>query len=157
MRSPFPGRPGFVLTEILAACILIGLLAGTVCFTGSSAGRGSPEKEAKLLARWLTDAVTAANRSGRSFRLICPANEALSTVTLEWNNPFKKETYSSLYGCRFLRLRGISPQSDYSPQWNTLTPGISIRVSRDKAFHYTIVSGFGRIRTAPLPAPAGDE
>ena len=152
-------RSGTTLMELLLALILIGVLAGTVGVVKSASNDGqSPEKEAKSLAHWLSNAMTISNRSGRPFTLVCPGNVALSTVALEWQNPLKKETYAAVYGGSFIRYQNSNPTSIYTPQWNTLTPAVTIRVGngKTKADYFTIVSGHGRVRTDKNP-PMKDE
>ena len=147
-------RSGTTLVELLLVLILISVLAGTIGIVKSVSNDGqSPEKEAKSLAHWLNNAMTISNRSGRSFTLVCPGNVALSSVALEWQNPLKKETYAAVYGGSFIRYHNSNPTSIYSPQWNTLTPAVTIQVSngKTKTDHFTIVSGHGRVRTSKNP------
>ena len=151
-------RPGYTLLETLTAIFIIGVFAGTFAvFYRGVAPNDSPEKEAQKLANWLTNLVTISNRTGRPFALICPGNVMLDYIGAEWRNPLKKDTYTSAYGCKFNRYNSHISDSTYSPQWSSLTPTITIKVSRGKAEHYVIVSQHGRVRTNKRPATTTGE
>ena len=150
--SPF-SRLGYTLVETLMVMLIIGVLAGTLtAFYRKPPSAQSPEKEAQKLSRWLTNLATISNRTGRSFSLVCPGNATRDYVEAVWNNPPKKDTYTSAYGCKFNRYGGANVESLYSPQWSALVPTITIKVSRGKAEHYVIVSQHGRVRTDKRPA-----
>jgi hypothetical protein len=131
----------------------LSVLAGTCVLSWKSAAEAwrSPEKEARSLARWFSGLVTRSNRSGRSFEFFCPGNEARNVVEAMWLNPVEKETYTSLYGCKFLRYQSNRAESAYSPQWNTLVPTATIKVSRERAEYFVVISQRGRARTSPRP------
>jgi hypothetical protein len=96
--------------------------------------------------------VTRSNYSGRSFEFVCPGSGAQDFVEAVWLNPIKKETYRSLYGCNFVRYQNSKPKSTYYPQWNSLTPTATIKVSRGRqAEHFVIVSRHGRARVSASP------
>jgi prepilin-type N-terminal cleavage/methylation domain-containing protein len=145
-------RFGYTLVEMLIVMLIIGVFTSSFAvFYRSHAPNQSPEKEAKKLARWLTNLATISNRSGRPFKLLCPGNVTRDYIEAEWQNPLKKNTYAAAYDCRFNRYGGSSVESFYSPQWGTLTPTITIKVSRGNAEHYVIVSQHGRVRTDVRP------
>ncbi|MDR1622318.1 MAG: type II secretion system GspH family protein [Synergistaceae bacterium] len=143
----------FTLVEVLTTVIILSLLAGTFGLARSAFENdsGLPRQEALRLAHWLTNFMTISNRSGRPFSLICPGNVAESFILAEWQNPLQTETYTSLYGCKFIRYQGTAPKSLYSPQWNSLVPTITIKVSRGLAEHFVVISQHGRVRTTPKP------
>ena len=135
------------------AMLIIGILAGASAafYRGSHNPDQSSEKEAKKLSRWLTNLATIANRSGRPFSLNCPGNVTRDYIEAMWQNPLKKDTYTSAYGCGFSRYGGSNVESLYSPQWSAMVPTITIKVTRKKAEHYVIVSQHGRVRTSKNP------
>ena len=146
-------RRGYTLVETLMVMLIIGVLASTsVVVYRSLLLPQSPEKEAQKLSRWLTNLATISNRTGRPFLLNCPGNVTRDYVEAIWQNPLKKETYTSTYGCTFSRYGGSNVESLYSPQWSALVPTITIKVSCNKAEHYVIVSQHGRARTDKRPA-----
>jgi prepilin-type N-terminal cleavage/methylation domain-containing protein len=150
----WPSRPGYTLTELLAALLIMGVIAGalSVVYRGAPPANESPEKEALKLAQWLTNLATISNRTGRDFSLVCPGSAPRGVVEAVWRNPLKKDVYASAYGCKFNRDSGADAESLYSSQWSAMTPTITIRVSRGKVKHYVIVSRHGRVRTSRLPA-----
>jgi hypothetical protein len=115
--------------------------------------RASAEKEARSLARWITGLMTRSNYSGRAFELVCPGSETRSFVEAVRQNPLEKETYRSLYDCRFIRYQSSKAVSLYTPQWSALVPAATIKVSRRGAEHFVIVSQSGRARTHTKPPP----
>jgi prepilin-type N-terminal cleavage/methylation domain-containing protein len=147
-------RRAFTLVEVLVTVVVLSVLAGTIGLVRSAFETDGdlPRKEALKLAQWLTNIMTISNRSGRSFSLICPGGVTQGFIKAEWQNPLRQETYSSLYGCGFSRYQGSATSNSlYSPQWNSLVPTITIKVSRGRAQYYVIVSQHGRVRTAPKP------
>ena len=153
MRFPFSNL-GFTLVELLAVMLVIGVLAGTftVFYTNSTNPNQSTEKEAQKLASWLTNLATISNRTGRPFSLNCPSNVVRNYIEANWQNPSKKDIYTSAYGCKFNRYGSSNADSLYSPQWSAMVPTITIKVSRERAEHYVIVSQHGRVRTNKKPA-----
>jgi prepilin-type N-terminal cleavage/methylation domain-containing protein len=143
----------FTLVEVLATVAILAFFAGTIGIVrGAFQLDGEmPRREALKLEHWLNNLMTISNRSGRSFSLICPGNAPDGSIQAEWQNPLRKDTYTSLYGCRFVRYQGSAPVSLYSPQWNAWVPTITIKVSRGRAEYYVVVSQHGRVRTAPKP------
>jgi prepilin-type N-terminal cleavage/methylation domain-containing protein len=143
----------FTLVEVLVSVIIFAFFAGTVSLARSAFENDGalPQQEARRLGQWLTNVMTISNRSGRPFSLVCPGNLTESFIQVEWENPLQTKTYTSLYGCRFVRYQGTSPKSHYVPQWNTLTPTATIKVSRGRAEHYVVISQHGRVRTATKP------
>ncbi|MDR1875972.1 MAG: hypothetical protein LBQ90_13275 [Synergistaceae bacterium] len=139
------------MVEVLAVAVLLSLFAGTFGLVRSAFENadGLPQQEALKLSRWLTNIMTISNRSGRSFTLRCPSNASQGFIEAVWQNPLRQEFYTSLYGCSFIRDRSAVAASLYSPQWNSLLPAITIKVSRGRAQHYVIVSQHGRVRTTP--------
>ena len=152
--------PGFTLAEVLVCLAVFAILAGALVLSwrGTAASWASPEKEAQSLARWISGLVTRSNYSGRPFELICLNNQTRDFIEAEWQIPLEKETYRSLYGCKFLRYQNSAVRSRYTPQWNSLLPAATIKVSREKAEreraeHFVIVSRQGRARTSTSPPP----
>ena len=154
----FP-RVGYTLVEALTVMTIIGVLAGTlaVVYSGLPGSEQSTEKEAKKLSYWLTNLVTISNRSGRPFRLVCPGNVRRDYIEVERLNPFKKDKYTSAYDCKFSRYGGNNVDSHYSPQWSAMVPTITIKVSRENAEHYVIISQHGRVRTNKHPTSTTGE
>jgi len=150
---------GYTLIEMLTAMLIAGVLASvfTVFYRGLPAPNQSPEKEAQKLSRWLTNLVTISNRSGRPFSLNCPGNATRGFIEATWQSPLKKDTYTSAYGCKFNRYTGNNVDSLYVPQWSAMVPTITIKVSRERAEHYVIVSQHGRVRANKLPASVAGE
>ena len=150
-RFPF-SRPGYTLVEALVVMSIIGVFAGTFTtfYKGYSPAQ-SPEKEARKLSRWLTNLATISNRTGRPFWLNCPGSVTRDYIEAIWQNPLKKDTYVTTYGCGFRRHGGNNVESLYSPQWTAMVPTITIEVSRGNARHYVIVSQNGRVRTSNRP------
>ena len=144
-------KRAFTLIEVLAAVIVLAVLAGALSAVPQN--RRTPEKEAEDLARWLTRLTVLSNRSGRPFTILCPGNVSNNYVEAFWKNPQKKETYSSAWGCDFSGYRGRTIDSVYTPQWGTLTPTATIKVTRGRAEHYVIISQHGRVRTSKTPPP----
>ncbi|MCL2009348.1 MAG: prepilin-type N-terminal cleavage/methylation domain-containing protein [Synergistaceae bacterium] len=145
-------RPGYTLVETLVVLLLIGVFAGASAayYSGGHTRSQSPEKEAQKLSRWLTNLATISNRTGRPFMLNCPGNVTRDYIEAIWQNPLKKDVYTSIYGCGF-RRRSQYADSLYSPQWSAMVPTITIEVSRGDARHYVIVSQHGRVRTNRRP------
>ena len=133
--------------------VVFSLLMGVLSLTRSALQDDSklPQQEALMLRQWLVDAMTISNQSGRAFSLLCAGNITENFVQVEWQNPIQTETYTSLYGCGFIRYSSAIFSSIYSPQWHTLVPAITIKVSRGRAEHYVVISQNGRVRTAPKP------
>jgi hypothetical protein len=133
--------------------VVFSILAGTIVlgWGGAAANRALPEKEAQALARWFSGLVTRSNYSGRSFEFICPGDRTRDFVEAEWQDTLEKEAYRSLYGCKFIRYQNSLPESFYSPQWNALVPAATIKVSRERAEHFVIISQHGRARTSTSP------
>ncbi|MDR1377158.1 MAG: type II secretion system GspH family protein [Synergistaceae bacterium] len=152
MRKNGNAKRAFTLVEVLLTIVILSFSAGTIGLVRSAFETNGdlPRKEAQRLAQWLANIMTISNRSGRSFSLICPGNVTEKFIEAEWQNPLRKETYTSLYGCGFIRESSVS-RSIYSPQWNSLVPTVTIKVSRGRAQHYVIVSQHGRVRTTPTP------
>ena len=144
-------KRAFTLVELLAALTILAVFAGAL--STIPVNRRSPEKEAEHLARWLTHLTVMSNRSGRPFRIICPGNVALDYVEASWQHPTKKETHFSSGGATFTGYRGRTLDCIYSPQWGTLTPTATIKVTLDKKEHYVIVSQHGKVRTSKTPPP----
>ncbi|MDR3230271.1 MAG: prepilin-type N-terminal cleavage/methylation domain-containing protein [Synergistaceae bacterium] len=155
--------PAFTLLELLATLAVIAALTGAAGLMPtllSLKSPGNPRTEAQHLGRWLTDAMTISNRTGRAFRLFCPGNspQPASVIVIEWENPVERKAYTPIGDCRFIRWQDSTPTSVYTPQWNTLSPALSIKVVNDRAEeYYTIVSVYGRVRTNRLPPPRGQE
>jgi hypothetical protein len=95
--------------------------------------------------------VTKANLSRRSFSLICSPNARTNVISVEWHFPTETEKYVVAYGCLFNRYNSVKAESKYAPQWNSLTPAATIKVSRGKEEHYVIISGAARARTHKTP------
>jgi prepilin-type N-terminal cleavage/methylation domain-containing protein len=148
-----PGSRAFTLIEVLAAMVIIAISAGSIGLARSAFETDGTlaRLEALKLSQWLTNRMTASNRSGRPFSLVCPGNVPENFVLAEWQNPLQTGTYTSLYGCGFIRYQGSAPRSLYSPQWNSLVPTITIKVSRSRAEYFVVVSQHGRVRTTPKP------
>ncbi|MDR1378891.1 MAG: hypothetical protein LBJ36_07545 [Synergistaceae bacterium] len=143
----------FSLVEILFAMLLLTFSASSLWMVRHAFqdDKVFVEKEAQALARWITNRFTLSNRSGRPFGLSCPFDRASDTVKAMWQNPLREEKYNSLYQCQFIRYQGSVVESLYSPQWNTLVPTATLKVSRGRAEHYVIVSQRGRARTSKMP------
>jgi len=139
---------------MLTAILIIGIFTGTltVFYRGLPAPKESPEKEAKKLSHWLTNLVTISNRTGRPFLLNCPGRQTRSYIEVTWQSSSKKNIYTSAYGCKFNRYNSDDFESLYVPQWSALVPTITIKVSRERAEHYVIVSQHGRVRTNTHPS-----
>lgn len=153
MRGKF-SRLGFTLVEVLVVMLIMGILASsfTIVYRRYAQGRAT-EREAQRLSRWLTNLATLSNRTGRSFRLVCPGSFTRGYIEVIWLNPLERVTYTSVYGCVFRRLGGQNVDSLYSPQWSAMVPTITIEVSRGRERHYVIVSQSGRVRTSSRPPP----
>jgi type II secretory pathway pseudopilin PulG len=136
----------------LACLIVVAILAGALvpAWRGALAG-ASPEKEAQSLARWFSSLTTRSNRSGRTFRLICPGTPKQNFIEAEWENPLEKEKYTSLYDYGFNRYQSNNTDSFYSPQWNSLIPTATIKVSRGQAECFVVISQHARARISPSP------
>ncbi|MDR1873611.1 MAG: hypothetical protein LBQ90_01160 [Synergistaceae bacterium] len=136
------------------ALVLAGTLTGAIGVGVALLRREeSPETEARRLARWLTNVITTANRTGRAFTLSCPGNGPQRTITIDWARDAEQKTYTSRGDCRFIRYQNSNPRSVYSPQWNTFSPAFTIKVTngRVREDHYVVVSLYGRVRTNKLP------
>lgn len=134
--------------------LILGLLGGAAGLIRWNPA--SPEKEADRVLRWILRALTKANRTGRSFTLVLDDGKAPS---LRWKDATDAETFPASPGFRFARHGFSSPESVYSPQWGTFTPAATIRIAspRGAGHHYLILSGYGRVRAAPVPPPGGVE
>jgi len=146
-------RLGYTMTEMLIVVLIIGIIAGVsaVSYKNLSPDKAA-EREAQKLSRWLTNLETMSNRTGESFKLICPGNISRGYVEAIWQSSSKKNTYTSAYGCKFSRYGGGGVDSLYSPQWSAMVPTITIKVSSGTADHFTIVSQHGRVRTNKQPS-----
>jgi hypothetical protein len=147
--------------ELVTTLAVMGILAGAIGLVPALLrwkSPGNPEVEAQHLARWLTDAMTISNLTGRPFRLFCPGNGFQPTVVAEWESPVERKAYTPLGDCRFQRWQDSTPRSSYAPQWGTFSPALSIEVANGAGDeHYVIVSGHGRVRTDRVPPPKGGE
>ena len=145
-------RGAFTLVEALAALLVVALLSGTFALKGTSA-RDNPKKEALRLVHWISKTIVTANRSGRAFALLCSGSTAQSNVEIRWSDG-TKEKYTSAFACRFIR-KGGSFESFWSPQWNTLTPALTLRVTngRNADDYFVVVSAHGRVRADSAPPP----
>ena len=142
-------KRAFTLVELLAAMMVLGIFAFSL--SAFPKNRQSPEKEAEHLARWLTHLTALSNRSGRPFTIVCPGNVTRSYIEAFWQNPQGKENYTSAYGCGFTAYRGNTIDCIYTPQWGTLTPTATIKVTAGRVEHYVIVSQHGKVRTSNTP------
>jgi type II secretory pathway pseudopilin PulG len=144
----------FSLTEVLVVILLLAFSSISFCLTRYAFQDDNVlvEKEAQELARWLSNRFALSNRSGRSFWLYCLSNRVSDTVKITWQNPLLEERYKPFYQCMFVRYQNSVTESLYSPQWNTLLPTATLKVSRGRAEYYVIVSQRGRVRTNKKPS-----
>ncbi|GHS89699.1 hypothetical protein AGMMS49957_13470 [Synergistales bacterium] len=145
-------RAGFTFAEVLISLIVLSVIYASSLFSANSFGGANPEKEAKSLAQWFSGLVAKANLSKRSFDLICPNGAKTNVIRVEWHFPTETEKYTAVFNCLFNRYESVGYRSRYTPQWNSLTPAATIKVSapgvRD---HYVIISGTARARTNKSP------
>lgn len=148
-------RGAFTFVETLAALLIVVALSGTLALAGNATtgrfARDNPKKEAHRLARWLSKNIITANRTGRAFAFFCSGSVAQENLEIRWSDG-AKDRYAAAYGCRFLR-RGGGFESLWSPQWNTLTPAFTLRVTNGRGAddHFVVVSAHGRVRTDFTP------
>lgn len=105
------------------------------------------EKEARALAAYIVLSSVTANRSGRTFILMCPPSPARDYVEFMWQSPQESKKYASNYGCSFSRYGNKVVDSYYYPQWQEMVPQATIQVKRGDAYHFVIVHD-GKARTS---------
>lgn len=151
-------RSAFSLTELLVVLLILGMLGGGL--TLRSWARPSPEKEADRAMRWVLRALTQSNHTGQPFTLLLD-ERASKPLSLTWKDSGRTEAFPASPEFRFCLLRQgtFDNKSVYAPQWGTLTPAATIRISapQDGGHHYLILSGYGRVRTNTEPPPGGVE
>jgi type II secretory pathway pseudopilin PulG len=149
-----PPLTAFSLVEVLLVVLLLAISASSFCLTRYAFQDDGVlvEKEARELARWLTNRFTLSNRSGRPLQLYCLSNSVSDIVKVTWQNPLVEEKYEPFYQCRFVRYQNSVTESLYLPQWNALVPTATLKVSRGRAEYYVIVSQRGRVRTNKKPS-----
>lgn len=151
-------RSAFSLTELLVVLLILGMLGGGLSLR--SWARPSPEKEADRAMRWVLRALTLSNHTGRPFTLLLD-ERASKPLSLTWKDSGRIEAFpaSPEFRFRLLRQGTFDNKSVYDPQWGTLTPAATIRISapQDGGRHYLILSGYGRVRTNTDPPPGGVE
>ncbi|GHV37387.1 hypothetical protein FACS1894187_13960 [Synergistales bacterium] len=136
---------------MLITLIVLSVIYGAFLLSAGSFGGKGPEKEAARFARWFSGLVAKANLSKRSFKLICSPSVRTNVINVEWQFPTESEKYTAAYDCAFMRYDSVVYESVYTPQWNSLTPAATIKVSRGREIHYIIISELARARTNKSP------
>lgn len=147
MRAP--RRGAFTLIELLVALLILGVL-------GAGAGLRvwtfhTPQREADRAMRWLYGVLARADRTGQSFSLHIGDGRPSCLVAIR-DGLGESERLEASEGCSFERRLSDIANVTYSPQWGTFTAAMTIRVrGAGGGAHYLILSGQGRLRTAPSP------
>jgi Tfp pilus assembly protein FimT len=154
-RSPRARKAVSLLEVLTVLCVLSVLFGAAGAVWGNRSSSGNAEKEVQKVARWLTNLMTISNRRGCAFILRCPSNFERDIIEAVWQDSAKKETYSSAYGCTFIRFKTGSGsaivESIYTPHWNSWVPALTIRVTGKNDVRFAIVSQHGRVRTSLTP------
>ncbi len=147
-------KSAFTFVEVLVVVSIMVILCTSLLPSGFlGLNEISPEQEADSAAQWLTRAMIKSLRSRRHFVIECPNNVHLPYFVLRWIDDHPEKEFYMARGKNLFNNNGATFKSFYSPRWGTLTPAMTIRVRNPvkKTEYFIIISGYGRVRTAPVP------
>ncbi len=146
-------RGAFSLIELLIVMMIIGIVAGSVCFVFSGLRDGDKliRREAENFALWLVDRMSRAQVEECSFKLSMSQHGSKNaSFRLTWQGGTlhgKTETYESSEARIFPVTGDLSRSRLFDGEWSSMTPALTVNVKPHPADEgrtlYVVVSGAG--------------
>jgi len=139
---------GLTLVELLIVIFIFASGFGCFALAFRAADDFFAIIELKKAHAWLQGTFIEACQTGRPFMLKYTTRSAsTSKLYVQWLDTLEEDVFDSCGGCYFRGMSASESFSVYSPQWHTLSPGVTIKVTNGskgsaKSLGYIIISPY---------------
>lgn len=141
-------KRGLTLVELLIVIFIFASSFGCFALALGAVDELFALIELKKAHTWLQRTFIEACQTGRPFILKYTTRSAsASKLYVQWLDTLEEDVFDSCKGCYFRGMSASESYSVYSPQWHTLTPGVTIKVTNgskvsSKSLGYIVISPY---------------